>query len=66
MPRYPDRREANVGPKGNRVQALYEKDSEGDAAKRSLEVQDLIAQMILLSHKRGRVKKEKENHKYVA
>lgn len=66
MPRRPARKEQNVGPQGNRVQAMYEKDDSGDSAKRSLEAQDIIARMILLSHKRGRVKKEREEERYVA
>jgi hypothetical protein len=66
MPKCFARRKQSVGFQGNRVQAIYEKDKSGDPAKRSQEAQDIIARMILLSHKRGRVKKEREEERYVA
>jgi len=66
MPRRLARKEQSVGPQGNRVQAMYEKDDSVDSDKRFQEAQELISRMILLSHKRGRIKKEREEEKYVA
>jgi len=66
MPKIYVNEESRVGPQGNRVEVRYEKDESGDPVKRSQEIQEIIAQMILLSHKRGRVKKETEEKKHVA
>ena len=66
MHRRPTRREVNIGPQGNRVVAVYEKAEETEGSKITQEVQSVISEMIMLAHKRGRVKKEKEDTRYAA
>ncbi|GEM_PF-6668212 len=55
-----------VGPHGSLIVATYEKDERPDNDKRSQEVQTLISEMIVLAHRRGRLKKEREDMLYVA
>lgn len=60
MPRRQKGRVSRVGPRVQTVTALYVQDQSTSSERRSNEVLTLISQVILLSHKRGRPKKEEE------